>query len=45
MIRDLEMIFRLLVNDLRKAMDALIKGKSIDENQRPSLGCNIKWKK
>lgn len=30
--------------DLRAALDALIEGKSIDENQRPSLGCNIKWK-
>ncbi len=32
-------------NDLRKAMDLLILGKPIDANQRPSLGCNIKWKK
>ena len=30
--------------DLRKAMNALIQGKQIDEDQRPSLGCNIKWK-
>lgn len=30
--------------DLRAALDALIEGKPIDENQRPSLGCNIKWK-
>lgn len=31
--------------DLRKAMDLLILRKPIDANQRPSLGCNIKWKK
>ena len=30
--------------DLRAAMDALIAGQPISENQRPSLGCNIKWK-
>jgi peroxiredoxin len=30
--------------DLRGALDALIAGKAIAEEQRPSLGCNIKWK-
>ena len=30
--------------DLRQAVDALIQGKSIPENQIPSMGCNIKWK-
>lgn len=30
--------------DLRAAMDALLAGKEISENQQPSLGCNIKWK-
>ena len=30
--------------DLRKAVDALIQGNSIPENQIPSMGCNIKWK-
>lgn len=30
--------------DLRAAMDALLAGKSIDPNQKPSVGCNIKWK-
>lgn len=30
--------------DLRTALDALIAGRTISENQRPSLGCNIKWK-
>jgi len=30
--------------DLRAALDALIAGAPIDPNQRPSLGCNIKWK-
>ena len=30
--------------DLRAAMDALIFGKTIDTLQKPSLGCNIKWK-
>ncbi len=30
--------------DLRAAMDALLSGKTIDTLQKPSLGCNIKWK-
>lgn len=30
--------------DLRQALDALLAGQSVPEEQRPSLGCNIKWK-
>jgi peroxiredoxin len=30
--------------DLRAAVDAVLAGRPIDEDQRPSLGCNIKWK-
>ena len=30
--------------DLRNAMDALLVGGAIPENQKPSIGCNIKWK-
>jgi hypothetical protein len=30
--------------DLRRAMDAVIRGKRPDPNQRGSIGCNIKWK-
>ena len=30
--------------DLRKALDALLAGKPIIEEQIPSIGCNIKWK-
>lgn len=29
---------------LRAALDALLGGSSVDQNQRPSIGCNIKWK-
>ena len=29
--------------DLRAAADAVLAGKSPSENQRPSMGCNIKW--
>jgi thiol-disulfide isomerase/thioredoxin len=32
-------------SDLRAAIDAVLAGRSIDPHQRPSLGCNIKWKK
>lgn len=31
-------------NDLKDAMDALLEGNTIDPNQKPSIGCNIKWK-
>ncbi len=31
--------------DLRAAIDALLAGRPITVEQRPSLGCNIKWKK
>ncbi len=30
--------------DLRQAMDALLQGSQIDPVQKPSIGCNIKWK-
>ena len=30
--------------DLRAALDALITGEPISPEQRPSIGCNIKWK-
>ncbi len=29
--------------DLRNAMDALLAGKAINSEQKPSIGCNIKW--
>lgn len=30
--------------DIRHALDCLIQNKSLDQFQRPSIGCNIKWK-
>ena len=30
--------------DLRAAVDAVLAGRPVDADQRPSLGCNIKWK-
>jgi peroxiredoxin len=30
--------------DLRAAIDAVLAHKPVDPNQRPSLGCNIKWR-
>lgn len=30
--------------DLTTALDALISGNTIDADQKPSMGCNIKWK-
>ena len=31
-------------NDLRAALDAVLAGQPVPEDQKPSLGCNIKWK-
>ncbi len=30
--------------DLRSAIDAVLAGKEINPDQKPSIGCNIKWK-
>ncbi len=30
--------------DMRAALDAILAGEKVDENQFPSIGCNIKWK-
>ena len=32
-------------NDLRAALDAVLAGKPVSPDQKPSIGCNIKWKK
>ena len=29
--------------DIRDALDSIINGKEINSNQKPSIGCNIKW--
>ncbi len=31
-------------SDLRAALDALLDGRPVDDNQAPSIGCNIKWR-
>lgn len=31
--------------DLREAIDAVLVGQSASQSQRPSAGCNIKWKR
>lgn len=30
--------------NIREAMDAVLSSKAVTENQKPSMGCNIKWK-
>ena len=30
--------------DLRNAIDAVLTGHPVSDDQRPSMGCNIKWK-
>jgi peroxiredoxin len=30
--------------DLRAALDAVLSGRPVDPDQKPSLGCNIKWR-
>jgi len=31
-------------SDLRNAMNQMLNGRSIDNDQKPSIGCSIKWK-
>ncbi len=31
-------------SDLRAAIDAVLAGRAVNAEQRPSIGCNIKWK-
>jgi peroxiredoxin len=31
-------------SDIRAALDALLAGEKVGEDQTPSVGCNIKWK-
>ena len=31
-------------DDLRRALDALLAGRRPDADQKPGMGCNIKWK-
>ena len=31
--------------DLRAALDSVLAGKPVSDDQRPSIGCNIKWKR
>lgn len=30
--------------DVRAALDAVVNDKPVDQHQKPSIGCNIKWK-
>lgn len=30
--------------DITRALDKLIVGEKVSEDQKPSMGCNIKWK-
>jgi peroxiredoxin len=32
-------------SDLRAAVEAVLSGRAVAANQRPSLGCNIKWRR
>lgn len=32
-------------NDLQQALDNILSGNPINTDQKPSVGCNIKWKK
>ncbi len=31
--------------DLRAAIEAIMAGRPVDSNQKPSIGCSIKWKR
>lgn len=32
-------------NDVRTAVDAVLAGRAVPSDQKPSLGCNIKWRR
>ena len=32
-------------SDIRQALDQLLAGQPVADNQKPSIGCNIKWKR
>jgi len=32
-------------NDLRAALDAVLEARDVGDEQKPSIGCNIKWRK
>jgi hypothetical protein len=34
----------LTAADLRAALDAMLAGRAPDAEQKPSMGCNIKWR-
>jgi len=36
--------FPVTGQDLRVALDAVLAGNPVSPDQKPSLGCNIKWK-
>lgn len=36
--------FRPNGEDVRSALDAVLEGRPVSGDQRPSIGCNIKWK-
>ena len=31
--------------DLRAAIDAVLAGQAVSTDQKPSIGCNIKWRR
>lgn len=31
-------------NELAEALDAILSGKAVNPDQKPAMGCNIKWK-
>jgi thiol-disulfide isomerase/thioredoxin len=32
-------------SSIREALDCILRGEPVPEDQKPSIGCNIKWKK
>lgn len=34
----------VIVKDIRSALDAILANKPVSQDQKPGIGCNIKWK-
>ena len=55
--KDLKLVYRGQVDDtrpngkpatgkdVREALDALLEGRAVSTEQKPAIGCSIKWKK
>ena len=44
LFHDAELSYIAIGENLAAAVDAVLEGKQVNQEQKPSMGCNIKWK-